>query len=227
MREKLLDALVFLGMALLIFAITIGVAEDYSPSLFQPLVQAVVGNTGRIFPGLSPQGGVAQILLFIGGVVLLIPPLLRKSWVFTVLQVIIALSALLPIWMLSAPVEAGTRLTITYAGLVSLIWLRELPLASLWKMLSPLYWCQSFKGVNGPNPMAAIGTEFFGWGYVFMGTNQLLSWSLIFAGAIFLTRFAWLGMKNQVAMAQAWLVLNIAFAVAAALKIAFLWQHVR
>jgi hypothetical protein len=138
------------------------------------------------------------------------------------LQIIIALSALLPIWMLSAPVEACTRLAITYAGLAFLIWLGELPFNSLWKSLSPIYWWQSFKGSNGPNPLAAIGTEFIGWGYVFMGTNAILAWCLILLGSIFLTRFAWLGMKNYVPMAQAWFVLNAVFVMAAAIKLAFL-----
>jgi hypothetical protein len=222
LKEKILDALVYAGMSLLILAIAVGVAEDFSPLFFQPLVATVVGFTGRLYPGLSPQSGVMQTLLFVGGMVLLIPPLMRKSWVFTVLQIIIALSALLPMWMLAPPVEICTRLAITYAGLAMLIWVHELPVSSLWKTLSPLYWWQSFRGSNGPNPLAAIGTEFIGWGYVFMGTNVLLAWCLILAGSIFLTRFAWLGMKNQIPMAQAWFILNATFVLAAGLKVGLL-----
>lgn len=222
MREKLLDTLVYVGMCVLIMAIATGVTEDLSPGLFQPLVETVIGATGVLYPALSPQAGVMQTLLFIGGAVLLIPPLIRKSWVFTVLQVIIALSALLPMWMLTTPVEACTRLAITYAGLTTLIWLNELPFSSLWKSLSPLYWWQSFKGSNGPNPLAAIGTEFIGWGYVFMGSNALLAWCLILLGSVFLTRFAWLGMQHHIPMAQAWFVLNLTFTFAAAIKISVL-----
>jgi hypothetical protein len=221
--RSILDLLVVIGIAVLAAGVSLSVVGDYAPDYVQSVVGLAGGPTGKFFPALTATAAAAQCLFFTGAAILAIPPLMRRSPVFSVLQVNAMLSTLVPMFALTFPVELATRLAITYASLLTLVWFQALSISFIWQVLWPPYIWRSIKGSNGPNPLAAMGTELLVWGYAFMSLNQTWAWWFLLAGSIVLSRFAWLGMKERVAMSRAWFALNgLVYAPGAVLKIAYL-----
>ncbi len=217
MNLKPLDATVYFGICVLAFGVALSVTDTEITSSFARLdwVTAVFSRSK-----LPTQAELPQVCFFLGAVILILAPLVKRLPIFTVLQINAAFSAILPIISsFSLVPELAIRLTVTYGCLGILIILDELKVSSLWKILSPIYWCECFKGKHGANPLAAIGAEFLVWGYTLMGTNQLVAWCFILVGSVFLCQFAYLGLKEKVPLAGAWLVLNLIYTVGATIKV--------
>jgi hypothetical protein len=212
-RQSLIDGSVHLGIAVLALGVLVSVANDFCPGWFHWLGQIAAPLTRAAFPMLPPLTGMAQLLCFAGAVILLAAPIYSRAWIFIVLQTMAAVSCLIPILELSTVHEAILRLLLTYCGIGALILLRQVEASSLWRVVMPHYWVQCLIGRHGPMPTCIVGSEFLGWGYAMMGTSPLLAYFLVFTGSVFLTRFAFLGMKQHLPLAHQWYVLNWIYVV--------------
>ncbi len=151
-------------------------------------------------------------MYLVGAVILIAAPVRARAWIFVVLQVNAALSCLVPLLYLSAMYEMSLRLVITYAGIGVLCALGDVKADCFWKVL-PWHWAPTLAGRYGAVQTCILGSEFLGWGYALMATNEVIAYGLIFTGGIYLTRFSWMGMKDNLPLARPWFRLNVIYAV--------------
>lgn len=200
---------IYVGIVMLAIAVTLSTSSEFG-------AVGPVGNSiaEQLFPQLAPLAATAQSLFFLGALVLLVSPIYDRVAIFIVLQSIAAVSAMIPAAQLPWIIEVLIRLAVTYAGVITLCALNEVPWRVLVFFFWPPYWVETVAGKNKkyPKQLCVLGSELLGWGYSIIATNHLIASLLVFVGCGFLALFAWRGMKQKYPLCEYWFVLNLIYA---------------
>jgi hypothetical protein len=211
-------------MLILKIGVGLAVADSVIPSTVMRFDEVVRWTdwTGKVFPTIGGASALAQVLFFVGAVLLIHEPLRVRAWTFVILQAMAAISALIPALLLPTWAELIVRVGLTELGVLFLVHKREVKWSLMWQLFNPVFVVKAPFRTEDRTPICMIGAEILSYGYVLFGSNPLIGWILVFVGASYLVWYAYLEKKSGQALGAPWFRLNVTYFLGAATKISSL-----
>lgn len=170
----------------------------------------------KFLPHMADQPLLYLWLFFIGGALLIVPPIYERQELTIVLQIGAAFSALIPLASLLQGHVLTERVGLMLAIPLYMVWREMITFPKLLYALNPFHWGETLKGKNGPEPLFFLASELLGWGYTTSPYRYLHLFASIalVLGCGFLWRYFWLKfIQNKKRIDFYWVALNVDYTI--------------